>query len=178
MWYYGGRWGQITKSVGLVWTGLVSPFCPIPPPIFPWELSPMHPHPIALLSMKTMFFDLFSPQIPNFSIEHPTFPTVFPISPRFPPLFPISPHFPPFLLGSVHQCTPTIALVPIKTMFLGLFGPPNSPFFHRASKILLLAARHLEEVSGTTILEPLRRGNCTIGLCPRPLGSHPPVTPK
>ena len=28
---YGGRWGQITKSVGLGWTGLVSPFFPISP---------------------------------------------------------------------------------------------------------------------------------------------------
>ena len=77
---YGGRWGQITKSVGLGWTGLVSPF------------------------------------FPHF----------------------IFPHFPPFFLGSFHQCTPTIALVPIKTMFSALSSPKfpifpssiqNSPHF-------------------------------------------------
>ena len=37
--------------------------------------------------------------------------------------FPIFPHFPPFFLGCFHQCTPTIALLPIKTMFFGLFSP-------------------------------------------------------
>ena len=35
--------------------------------------------------------------------------------------FPIFPHFPPFFLGSFHQCTPTIALLPIKTMFFWPF---------------------------------------------------------
>ena len=39
------------------------------------------------------------------------------------PIFPHFPHFPPFFLGSFHQCTPTIALVPIKTMFFGLLSP-------------------------------------------------------
>ena len=36
--------------------------------------------------IKTLFFDLFSPKIPHFSIEHPKFPT-------------LSPHFPPFSLN-------------------------------------------------------------------------------
>ena len=38
--------------------------------------------------------------------------------PLRPPLLfsPISPHFPPFFLGSFHQSTPHIALLPIKTM--------------------------------------------------------------
>ena len=75
-----GKWGgggQITRIVGLGWTGLVSPFSPI--------------------------FD----------------------------------HFPTFFLRSFHQCTPPpLALLPIKTMFFALFSPPppNSSFFHRASK--------------------------------------------
>ena len=43
----------------------------------------MHPLPIALLSIKTMFLDLFSPKIPHFSIEHPKFPTLSPIFPHF-----------------------------------------------------------------------------------------------
>ena len=39
------------------------------------------PHgPIALLLIKTMFFDLFSTKFPHFFIEHPKFPTLFPIS--------------------------------------------------------------------------------------------------
>ena len=73
---YGGSWGQITRIVGLGWTGLVSPFSPI--------------------------FD----------------------------------SFPPFFLRSFHQCTPPPhkALLPIKTVFVGLFQPQNYPFFHRASK--------------------------------------------
>ena len=81
-----------------------------------------------------MIFDLFSPRIPHFSIEQPKFPTLFPIFPHFPPL---SPTFPPFSLGSFHQCTrtPTIALLPIKTMFFLAFLEQNSPFFHPASKI-------------------------------------------
>ena len=48
----------------------------------------MHP-PIALLPIRTMFFDLFSPQVPHFSIEHPKFPILFPIF----PIFPKSAHF-------------------------------------------------------------------------------------
>ena len=42
----------------------------------------MHP-PIALLPIKTMFFDRFSPKTPQFCIEHPQFPTLFPIFPHF-----------------------------------------------------------------------------------------------
>ena len=60
---YGGRWGQATKSVGLGWTSLVSPFSPIFlhfPPFFLGSFRPCTPPP-ALLPIKTMFFDLFSP---------------------------------------------------------------------------------------------------------------------
>ena len=48
---------------------------------------------------------------------------------------------------------------------------------HR-SKILLPSARHLKEGRGTTFFELLRRENCISRLCPRPLGSPPPPTPK
>ena len=85
---YGGRWGQITKSVGLGWTGLVSPFSPISPhfspfsPIFPWELSPIHP-PHSLAANQNHVFGLFSPKIPHFSFKHLKFLTIPPIFPHF-----------------------------------------------------------------------------------------------
>ena len=88
---YGGGGGQITKSVGLGWTGLVSPFSPIFPHFSLGAFANAPPPPIALSPIKTMFFDLFCPQIPHFSIEHPKFPTVFCIFPHFPPFSPIFP---------------------------------------------------------------------------------------
>ena len=92
---YGGRWGQITKSVGLGWTGLVSPFSPIFPH-FSLGAFTNAPPPPALLPIKTMFFGLFSPKIPHFSIEHPKFSHTFP-------------HFPPFFLNQPisDKCTVT-----------------------------------------------------------------------
>ena len=80
---------------------------------------------IALLPIKTIFSPyVFSPQIPHFSVKHPKCPTVFPIFS----------HFPPFFLGSFQQYTPTIALVPIKTMFFGLFSPKFPHFSNEDPK--------------------------------------------
>ena len=90
---YGGRWGQITKIVGLGWTGLVShfpPFSPIVPHFFPRELSPMHPTPLALSPIKTMFFFAFS--APKFLIFLPSIQN-FPQFSPFSPVFPKSAHF-------------------------------------------------------------------------------------
>ena len=60
-----------------------------PPPIFPgfpqFFLSSFHQcSPPCAALLLTLFFDLFSPQIPHFSIEHPTFPPLSPISVIFP----------------------------------------------------------------------------------------------
>ena len=41
----------------------------------------------------------------------------FPIVPSISPTFPISPPFSLIFPWELHQCTPTIALLPIKTMF-------------------------------------------------------------
>ena len=64
------------KIVGPGWT---SPFSPI----FPRELSPMQPPPppLALLPMRTMFFDLFS-RASKISHTFPHFPPFPRISPR------------------------------------------------------------------------------------------------
>ena len=85
---YGGKWGQITKIVGLGWTGLVSPFSPI---------------------------------------------------------FPISPHFSLGAFTNAAPPSPPPSLVANQNHFSFLtFSAQNSPFFHRASKILSFAV-HLEE---------------------------------
>ena len=93
---YGGRWGQITKSVGLGWTGLVSPFSPIFPHFSLEAFANAPPPPIALLPIKTMFFDLFSPQ------NSPFFHRASKISHTFP-------QFPPFFLNQPisDKCTVT-----------------------------------------------------------------------
>ena len=96
----GGEWGEIGGNgvlwgevgannkncgAGVDWFGFpISPHFPPFPPFFLGsfhQCSPPPPPPIALLPIRTMFFDLFSPKNPRFSIEHPKFPTLSPISP-------------------------------------------------------------------------------------------------
>ena len=80
---YGGRWGQITKVVGLRWTGLVSPFSPISPPFFLGSFRPCTPPPPPCCQSKPCFLAFSAPNSPFFhrasKISHTFlhFPTFF-----------------------------------------------------------------------------------------------------
>ena len=79
-----GEMGENNKNCGARMEGIGPPNSPHFPPFF---LRSFHqcnpPPPQALLPIKPLFFDLFSPQMPHFSIEHPKFTPFSPISPHF-----------------------------------------------------------------------------------------------
>ena len=77
-----GEVGANNKNCGarVDWFGFpISPHFPPFLPIFPRELSLMHPQSLVA-DQNHVFFDLFSPQIPHFSIGHPKFRKLSPIS--------------------------------------------------------------------------------------------------